>query len=336
MRTRRRRAFVSPSDGKKVGPGAWALGDRAQNTRRAVNLVLSTLLILALIVAAYFAGRTASTITPVKSTGAAHEAFYLDIGGSASTGTQPTGVATHNGHRTLVGYADDLVMIEKTRGVSLDLWHVGCPGETVQSMLDTVKGDRCYTPPTTQLSLSLRYLKRHHGLPGVVTIDLGLNNIRPCISHLTVGEACAARQSALVVQDLPIVLKDLAKAAGPRVRFIGLEYEDPFLSDYLDGTAGPELATQTLFAMDRFNAALHEVYAAANVPVANIPAAFKSDDSTRVTIDNVGVIPENVIEICQLTWMCQPPPYGPDAHPNNEGYMAIAEAVAANLPKSNW
>jgi lysophospholipase L1-like esterase len=34
--------------------------------------------------------------------------------------------------------------------------------------------------------------------------------------------------------------------------------------------------------------------------------------------------------------MCQPPPYGPDAHPNNEGYMAIAEAVAANLPKSNW
>ncbi len=40
------------------------------------------------------------------------DTFYLDIGGSSSLGTQPTGIATHNGHRTPLGYANDLKRIE--------------------------------------------------------------------------------------------------------------------------------------------------------------------------------------------------------------------------------
>jgi hypothetical protein len=149
-----------------------------------------------------------------------------------------------------------------------------------------------------------------------------------------VDQACFDQQLTLINTDLPIILHDLTDVAGSRVRFVGFEYEDPFLARYLDGPAGPALATETLVDVNALNEVLQKVYVAASIPIANLPATFKSEDSTPVTIDNVGAIPENVAVICNLTWMCQPAPFGPDDHPNNEGYMSIAEAIAAKLPKS--
>jgi hypothetical protein len=306
--------------------------------RRAVDISLASLLVVSLVVAVYLGSRPVAPPAPVKATATVspHGTFYLDIGGSSSLGTQPTGIATDNGHRTLLGYANDLVVLEQRRGVTLNLYHVGCPGETVQSMLNTSTGDHCYTPPTTQLSRAIKYLKNHHNQPGVVTIDLGLNNIRPCIAHTTIGLACAAQQTTLVSDDLPIILKDLNSAAGPQVRFVGFEYDDPFLQRYFNGAGGPEFASETLLVMNRFNAALEGVYAAAHVAVADLPATFKNNDAAPVTLDNVGTMPANVAEICELTWMCQPAPFGPDDHPDDEGYMDIAEAIDANLPAATW
>ncbi len=304
--------------------------------RRAFDAGLAALLILAVVVSAFIVGRsdperraTVTTLDPPST-------FYLVIGGSSSLGTQPTGIATDNGHRTLVGYANDVLMLERRRGVSMVLHQVGCPGETVQSMLDTETGDHCYQPPKTQLSVATTFLSRHREDPGVVTIDLGLNNIRPCISHLSVHPACVAEEIAYAKKDLPVIVNRLLAAGGPKVRFVGFEYEDPFLSRYLDGEGGPALATETLEDMDSFNATLQQVYDAAGVKIADLPLTFKNDDASPIALDNVGEIPENVEEVCQLTWMCQPPPFGPDDHPNNEGYMAIAEAIAVNLPPSAW
>jgi len=294
---------------------------------------LSAILLVAVVLGAYFFGRAHATgqTTP---TSVGTPAFYLDVGGSSSLGVQPTGVATHNGHRTNLGYANDLKAIEATRGVALDLQQIGCPGETVQSMLDTVGGDHCYTPPVTQLSMARTYLLSHPHQPGVVTIDLGFNNIRHCLSHATVNQPCFNQQLVLINKDLPIILHDLTDVAGPRVRFVGFEYEDPFLQRYFDGATGPAVATATLVDVDAFNAALKKAYDGASIRIANLPAAFKNDNNTPVVIDNVGTIPENVAVICEETWMCQPSPFGPDDHPNVAGYMSIAEAIAANLPKS--
>lgn len=304
--------------------------------RRVFDATLAALLILAVVVTAFVVGRsdperraTATTVDPPSP-------FYLVIGGSSSLGTQPTGIATDNGHRTLVGYANDVLMIERRRGVSMVLHQVGCPGETVATMLETAIGDHCYNPPATQLSVAVNFLRRHRDDPGLVSIDLGLNNIRPCISHTAVSLGCVDEQITITREDLPKIVRDLTSAAGPRVRFVGFEYEDPFLSRYLDGASGPSIANETLAGMNSYNAVLGQVYDAAGVRIANLPATFKNDDSALVTLDNVGAIPENVEEVCQLTWMCQPPPFGPDDHPNNEGYMAIAEAIADNLPRSSW
>jgi lysophospholipase L1-like esterase len=272
---------------------------------------------------------TAST-TPTLPT-APVSGFYLDIGGSASLGFQPDGVPHHDGHRTNEGYANDVKALED-KNVSLDLLQLGCPGETVQSMLGLLK-NTCYHLPVTQLMRSVDALTGDGNEVGLVTIDLGFNNIRPCLLPKTVEQSCVNQAVTLVRQYLPRILKDLQDAAGPNVYFVGLEYEDPFLGYYLEGSIGPTIATETLVAMSSMNAALNEVYTKANIPIANVPGAYQSDNDSPRMLANVGTIPQNVDTACLWTWICTPPPFGPDDHPNNAGYMIIARAIVATLPK---
>jgi hypothetical protein len=259
--------------------------------------------------------------------------FYLDLGGSASLGFQPDGVPHHNGHRTNEGYANDVKDLEAKR-VTLTLLQLGCPGETVRSMLGLLK-NTCYQLPVTQLTRAIQALTTDGDEPGLVTIDLGFNNIRPCILRAEVVQTCVNQGVTQVRQYLPRILKDLEGAAGPNVHFVGLEYADPFLGYYLNGPTGPALATQTLTAMSLMNAALNQVYRAANIAVANVPGAYKSDNNSPQSLANVGTIPQNVDTACVWTWMCTPPPFGPDDHPNNAGYTIIAQTIIATLP-TKW
>ncbi len=41
--------------------------------------------------------------------------------------------------------------------------------------------------------------------------------------------------------------------------------------------------------------------------------------------------PVNVVKICMWTWVCTPPPLGPDNHANAAGYGAIAGAFPIEL-----
>jgi len=283
------------------------------------------------VVVAVLAG-TLGVVTFIRSSSGAssYDGFYLDIGASASLGFQPTGIPKHNGHRTDTGYANDLVALENAKGVSLDLVQIGCPGETAQSMLD--KGDACYTLPERQLLRATQFLQANAGEAGVVTIDLGFNDVRDCLLSVPINETCANEGLALVRQDMAPVLKDLEAAAGPNVHFIGLEYGDPFLGHYLSSAAGELAATESLQVMTALNAALAAAYTSANVTVANVPGAFKSDDVTPVSLKGVGEVPTNVAEACTLTWYCTGYPYGPDDHPNNAGYKVIAQSIAAVFP----
>jgi hypothetical protein len=272
---------------------------------------------------------TTSTSTPSKPV----PGFYLDIGGSASLGFQPDGVVRHNGHRTNEGYANDVKALEAKK-VVFSLRQVGCPGETVQSMLGML-ANRCYHLPVTQLSRSVDVLIADGNEQGLVTIDLGFNNIRPCLLPKGVVETCVNQGVAAVREYLPRILKELKGAAGPNVHFVGLEYADPFLGYYLNGTTGPAIATQSLVAMTAMNTVLGNAYDAASIPVANVPGAYASDNNSPRALANVGTIPQNVDTVCTWTWMCTPPPFGPDDHPNNAGYMIIAQSIVATLP-TTW
>jgi hypothetical protein len=261
-----------------------------------------------------------------------YQGFYLDIGASASLGMQPDGVVKHNGHRTNTGYANDLVAIEVSKGVALDLTQIGCPGETAQSMLSGA--DSCYTLPEDQLLRATTFLKENVNQPGIVTIDLGFNDVLACLVPPLVDENCAKQGIILVNQDMPLVLKALQSAAGPKVHFIGLEYSDPYLGRYLLPSNGKLDASESLQVFQQLNAVLNTVYAKAGIPVANVPGAYQIDDETPKLLKGFGTVPTNVAQACLLTWMCTGYPYGPDDHPNNAGYKLIAQTIAGIVPST--
>lgn len=265
-----------------------------------------------------------------KSSAAPSSGFYLDIGASTSLGFQPTGIPAHNGKRTSTGYANDLVTYEAKRGIHLVLRQVGCPGETVVTMLTST--DHCYIPPGRQLWAAEKYLKKEGSTPGLVTIDLGFNDVRACLLPSQVDAACAAAGIASVRNDFPKILADLKAAAGPNVHFIGVEYGDPFLAHFLLSAAEFTDASQTLSVMTELDNSLLSAYTAAGIPTANVAGAFRLSDTTDTEYANDGEVPQNVVSECAYTWMCTPPPFGPDDHPNNAGYAVIATEIEAKLP----
>jgi len=275
-------------------------------------------------------GSSATTSTTSDAT----QPFYLVIGASSSIGTQPTGVPSRNARRTQDGYANDVVALEQKDNVNLQLDQIGCPGETAESMLNTSVADHCYTLPSTQLTVALSFLKANQNRAGLVTIDIGFNDIRPCLGGLSVNETCVSQGISYVQNDLPKVLAQLKAAAGPQVQFVGFNYEDPFIAHYLEGPMSVSNAQESLTDMTRMNQTLDAVYAHAAIPVANIAGAFQNLNATPVTIPNVGSMPVNVYYACLYTWMCQPKPFGPDDHPNNAGYMVIAESIVKVLAGS--
>lgn len=286
---------------------------------------LAIVVIIAAVIGTYllvhpFAGSSA-TVT---------SGFYLDVGASSSLGFQPTGIPKHNGHRTDTGYANDVVNYLSTKGVDLQLRQIGCPGETVESML--LSGDHCYTLPQRQLLTAEQFLQANRDAVGLVTIDLGFNDVRPCLNTAVVDEACVAAGLANVTRDLTPVLAALKSAAGPNVHFIGLDYSDPFLSKYLQGGIHVAVATRTLQVMSTLDGDLVHLYHASNIPVANVAGAYQLDNRNLVALKGVGVVPLNVARTCQLTWNCAGYPFGPDDHPNNAGYRVIAAAIEAALP----
>ena len=81
-----------------------------------------------------------------------------------------------------------------------------------------------------------------------------------------------------------------------------------------------------------FNNFLGSLYAGAGVPVADVESAFAvTDFTTMVDLQGAGPVPLSVFNACTLTWLCTPPPLGPDVHPNNDGYGVIARAFATAL-----
>jgi lysophospholipase L1-like esterase len=306
---------------------------------RRLRVPLIIVVLLAVISGTYVLGRSngsspagaasATTAPPTKV-----NAYYLDVGASESLGFQPTGIKGHNGERTNTGYANDLISREALDGVALSLDQVGCPGDTVQSVLNNKKSDACYQAPVTQLTKAEAYLQEYKSDPMLVTVDLGFNDVRPCMEANPVNEACVAAAIAAIQVDLPKIMKDLKASAGPNTHFIGIEYADPYLGYYESGVTGPAKATETLEGIDQLDTVLTHMYTNAGAPVANVPALFETNDNDPDSIPNVGTLPTNVKEACELTWFCYGAPFGPDDHPNDAGYSLIAQAIQLVLPKS--
>lgn len=268
-------------------------------------------------------GGAASTTSPEPTS-----TFYLDLGGSGSVGVQPTAAEPH-GQPTTNGYANFLVTMQAAAGHNYQLTQLGCPGETTAMALNG--GDRCYVAPTSQLAAATSFLSQNSGESGLVTVDLGFNNVVGCLRQASDVTSCVLQGLALIRQQLPLFLTSLKTAAGPGVTFVGVGHYDPFLADALQGSSGIAMAKTSLWAISALNRTLLGIYQGAGIPMANVAQAFSLHTRTPMALAGSGMVATNVANTCRMTWMCQPAPYGPNLHPNNAGYLAIANAIAAKI-----
>jgi len=255
--------------------------------------------------------------------------LYLDIGASVSVGVQPT-PRDPRGQPTNRGYANRLVALEASKGVALRLTQLGCPGESIAAMISGP--DPCYVSPDTQLSDAVNFLRAHHNAVTLVTVDLGFNTLDVCFHHLDIDLKCVVPHLALLRKQLGQVMRSLTRAGGPHVAFIGLGHYNPYLTKSKKEGAAETFAGNSIVALRLMNRSLSEVYGSFKIPMADVSKAFHEEDTTLIRLSKKENTTANVQYECTLTWMCAPKPFGPNIHPNDAGYLAIAKAIAAVLP----
>lgn len=247
--------------------------------------------------------------------------YYLALGDSLAIGVQPNGkgvdVATNQ------GYVDDLYAVYRTRIPGLQLVKLGCSGETTTSM---IHGGFCSYSTGSQLAAAVSFVKTHH--VGLITLDIGANDIDHCISASGISATCVATALATVGANLPKILTELRTAAGPQTLLVAMNYYDPFLALWTLGAEGQILAKASVHATDQFNSLLHTVYQTFSVPVANVAHAYEINNFTLIPFID---LPVNVFLTLTWTWAGAPPPFGPDIHPNAVGYAVIAGAFAEKI-----
>jgi lysophospholipase L1-like esterase len=270
-----------------------------------------------------------SATTGTQALTAKTNVLYLDIGASVSVGVQPT-PRDPKGQPTNRGYSNRLVTIEATKGVTLKLTELGCPGESIATMIHGP--DPCYVAPDTQLSDALAFLRTHHNAVTLVTVDLGFNTLNVCLRHLDIDLTCVAPQLTLLRKQLSQVMRSLTSAAGPQVTFIGVGHYNPYLTMSTKEGSTEIFAANSVTALRRMNSTFSQVYASFKISMADVATAFHEEDTRVIRISKKESTTANVQYECKLTWMCAPRPYGPNIHPNDSGYQAIANSIVRVLP----
>ena len=246
--------------------------------------------------------------------------YYLALGDSLALGVQPVkGVYT----ATNRGYADDLYALYRLKIPGLKLAKLGCSGESTTTM---IAGGVCAYPLHSQLAQALDFLRTHR--VAFVTLDIGANNVLGCFTMSGIDQACVQNAINAMLVDFTQILPALRAAAGPIVPIVAMNYYDPFLAAWVLSPQGEALAIESYQAMIAFNSVLENIYGLYGVPVADVEAAFHTNNFTPVPGVNV---PINVLVALTWTWMGAPPPNGPDIHPNSVGYAAIAGAFAKQM-----
>ena len=248
--------------------------------------------------------------------------FYLSLGDSLAQGAQPIGgpdsLTGESGYNH--GYADELFKTARdAHSGTLRLVKLGCGGETTTSM---ISGGVCRYPAGSQLAAAVEFLDQHRGQVAFVTIDIGANDVFACGGDPT----CFVPQ---IEQNLPIIVSTLRAHAGPDVPIVGMSYYAiGNIAWFEDPLAGQIAAANTARLNDRYE----RLYSSNGALVADVEGAFAvTDFATFVTLPGVGPVPLSVYNTCTLTWVCTPPPLGPDIHANTDGYQRIADAFAATL-----
>jgi hypothetical protein len=138
-----------------------------------------------------------------------------------------------------------------------------------------------------------------------------------------VDQDCVTRAFEHVQLQLPEVVTEIQAVATATTRIVGLNHYDPYVAQERGDPQERSFALQTVGVIGQLNDLLGQIYKRHGVEVANVAGAFSDVASGRSSLD-----PE-AAQMCALTWMCASPPFGPNPHPNDDGYRVIASAVAS-------
>jgi acetyl esterase/lipase/lysophospholipase L1-like esterase len=237
--------------------------------------------------------------------------YYLALGDWFATGIGASTSAND--------YVNLVAAHEAARYPNLQVENLGCGGATTASMAD---GPGCSYATGTQLGDAVAFLKAHPRQVAFVTIDIGADDVAGCQTASGLDTTCASTALNQISTDLPEALAAL-KAAGPAVPVYGMNYYDPFLSDWLTGPSGQTVATQSISGTDQLNGLLDQIYTAAGASVADVASSFETDDTDPDASYNGTTVPQDVATVCQWTDACTS---SVNLQPDDEGYAAIASA----------
>ncbi len=250
--------------------------------------------------------------------------YYLSLGTSLAAGVQADPLTGQN-VMTDVSYPRLLAEIIGADIKKLRHENLGCPLETSDTF---IVGGLCKYPHGSQLDEALKFLHAHGKFTGLITIDLGANDVLACIQGPEIDRRCFRKAIVRLLKNLTYTLETLREAAGPDVPIVGMNYYNPLLVYWFQD---PAIAEQTVKFQQQLNGTLEAVYAAFGVPVADVAGVFMVDDLETDVIGYDGGpngIPDSVDLLCAWTWMCEVP----NIHANDDGYAVIADEFAGVLP----
>ena len=132
-----------------------------------------------------------------------------------------------------------MVKLARAKGYRFDLLNFGCGGATTTSVLqqvgcsvDNPGPDTTSYPTQTQAAAASRFISRHRGHIGLISVSIGGNDVLACDTAAQLF-SCAKSVLKVVKRNLTVFLAALRKSAGPGVPIVGITYPDIFLGSYL-------------------------------------------------------------------------------------------------------
>ncbi len=245
--------------------------------------------------------------------------YYLALGDSLAAGYQP-GL----GDDKTGGYVGGTYAAIRADQPRTQLVNLACSGETVVTL---VAGGMCDFSRGSQLAQAVSFLRAHGRTTRTITLDIGANDVQPCVNRTTlvIDTVCIQAGLGHIAATLPTVVKKLRTLA-PHATIVVLNYYNPFLAAWLLGPTGQVVAEQSTALQAQLNTVIATAVGT-RARVADVATSFRSTDQTPVSVPGLGTLPTNVATICTLTWMCGKL----DIHANDQGYALMAHTVVARL-----
>jgi lysophospholipase L1-like esterase len=260
--------------------------------------------------------------------------YYVSVGDSYATGFQPAAAGATS---TRNGFAYQVPGLARARGYRLQLVNFGCGGETTVSLLE--RTTRCVGPGAdgvdytgrTQIAAAERFLRRHRGEVGLITVSIGGNDVTRCARDPNTVPCVAAAVQA-IDENVTTIAKRLRAAAGRNVRIVGITYPDVILGQWVGENANQDLARLSVTAFKDFiNPTLAKAYEAAGGRLVDATAASGAYGSLDelVTLPSGTQVPKPVADVCRISYYCELR----DIHLRRSGYRLIAELIVGTLPR---